>query len=144
MPTIDARGLAAQISKDRETPIKWSDLKRYGAKTWNHKFTDSEAFDIASEFDGNVVRSAGQNLSTGAGTLATLQPNPRAECSKLTGLGLERLTARELFDAQVQWLSRYTWVQESGELNFSKPRLRPEGLAVDELEAPPWDSPPGG
>lgn len=27
MLTIDARGLAAQISKDRETPIKWSGLR---------------------------------------------------------------------------------------------------------------------
>jgi len=141
MPTIDARGLAAQLSKDRETPIKWSALKGYGAKTWNHKFTDSEAFDIASEFDAKISFIFPRTPAT---VENVARSNPRAECSKLTGLGLERLTAKELFDAQVQWLFRYTWIQESGELNFSKARLRPEGLAVHELEAPPWDSPPGG
>jgi hypothetical protein len=33
-----------------------------------------------------------------------------------------------------QWLEHYTWVQEDGTVNFSRPRLRPSGLPVDARE----------
>jgi hypothetical protein len=37
-------------------------------------------------------------------------------------------------DARQQWLRSYTWVQENGAIDYTKPRMRPEGLPVHQAE----------
>lgn len=36
--------------------------------------------------------------------------------------------------AKQRWLEKYTWIQEDGTIDFSRPRVRPEGLEIDERE----------
>ena len=47
---ITAKGLAAEISAFHPEGIAWSDLREFGAATWNHKFTAAEAADITEDF----------------------------------------------------------------------------------------------
>ena len=37
-------------------------------------------------------------------------------------------------DARRQWLRSYTWVQESGAIDYTRPRLRPDGAPVHPAE----------
>ena len=40
----------------------------------------------------------------------------------------------DIEQARREWLKHYTWVQPDGGIDFSNPRLRPEGLALDPRE----------
>lgn len=45
-----------------------------------------------------------------------------------------RMTKQERKAAYFDWLELYTWMQIDGSIDFSKPRPRPEGLAIDQRE----------
>lgn len=40
----------------------------------------------------------------------------------------------ELMGHLLNWLELYTWIQVDGSIDFSMPRCRPEGLAIDKRE----------
>ena len=58
--TINARGLAAELSRATGGEVKWSHLKDDGATTWNFKFTDAEADEIRARFTS--ARGAGTQI----------------------------------------------------------------------------------
>jgi hypothetical protein len=45
------------------------------------------------------------------------------------------MTEKDREIAHNEWLELYTWIQVDGTCNFSTPRPRPPGLAIDPREA---------
>ena len=44
------------------------------------------------------------------------------------------MTEDERKTAHLEWLKFYTWIQEAGDIDFHRPRVRPKGLLIDQRE----------